>query len=78
MDENSNFAAVVPAVLNKLPDTFRLTITWGTDFLSWDMEEMLETFSKELELRENHNHAVSTSAGLQDPNTVFFVTESIE
>jgi len=37
----------------------------GTDFLSWTMEEMLEAFLKELELREDHSQVVSVSAGSQ-------------
>ena len=63
VDENIYSSVVVPAVLNKLPEAFRLTITRETDFLNWNMEEMLEAFSKELELKENHDHVVSASAG---------------
>ena len=66
INENTYSAVVVPAVLHKLPEAFRLTITWGTDFLSWSMEEMLTTFLNELELREDHDHVVNTSAGSQD------------
>ena len=36
------------------------------------MEEMLEAFSKELELGENHDNAVSASAGSQDPKHSVF------
>ena len=36
VDESTLSAVVVPAVLNKLPEAFRLTITRGTDFLSWN------------------------------------------
>ena len=63
----SHFQAMVaPAVLNKLPKSFRPNITRGTDFLSWNLNEMLEAFSKELEVREDHEHTMSTSAGQKD------------
>ena len=58
VNENTYSAVVVPAVLHKLPEAFRLTITWGTDFLSWSMEENLTAFLTELELREDHDHVV--------------------
>ena len=66
VDENTFSAVVVPAVLHKLPEAFRLTITRGTDFLSWSMEEMLAAFLTELELREDHDYVVTASAGSQD------------
>ena len=66
VNENTYSAVVVPAILHKLPEAFRLTITRGTDFLSWSMEEMLTTFLNELELREDHDHVVTASAVSQD------------
>ena len=72
VDESTFSAVVVPAELNKLPEAFRLTITRGTDFLSWNMDEMLEAFSKELELREDHEHAVSAIAGPRDQKPGIF------
>ncbi|XP_068678457.1 uncharacterized protein [Montipora foliosa] len=72
VDESTYSAVVVSAVLNKLPEVFRLTITRRTDFLSWDVEEMLEAFSKQLVLRENHDHAVSANAESQDPRHSVF------
>ena len=66
VNENTYSAVVVPAVLHKFPEAFRLTITRGTDFLSWSMEEMLTAFLTELELREDHDHVVTASAGSQD------------
>ncbi|XP_028412500.1 uncharacterized protein LOC114535337 [Dendronephthya gigantea] len=41
--------------MEKLPEQFRLTITRGQNFLEWSMEEMLQAFEKELELREAHD-----------------------
>ena len=41
VDETSFAAVVVPAVLHKLPEAFRLTITRGADFLNWSMQELL-------------------------------------
>ena len=65
-NENTYSAVVVPAVLHKLLEAFRLTITRSTDFLSWSIEEMLTAFLPELELREDHDHVVTASAGSQD------------
>ncbi|XP_028416894.1 uncharacterized protein LOC114541114 [Dendronephthya gigantea] len=48
--------------MEKLPEQFRLTITRGQNFLEWSMEEMLQAFEKELELREAHD-AVGSKSG---------------
>ena len=61
VNEESYSSIVVPVIVEKLPESFRLTITRGTDFLQWSMEQMLDAFVKELELREAHN-AVGTTA----------------
>ena len=47
--------------MQKLPEHFRLTITRGEEFLTWSMEQMLEAFRKELNLREDHFYAVNSS-----------------
>ena len=54
MDENTCSSVVVPAMMQKLPEDFRLTITRGEEFLMWSMEKMLEAFLKELDFREDH------------------------
>jgi hypothetical protein len=54
VSEESYSSIVVPVIVEKLPESFRLTITRGTDFLQWSMEEMLDAFVRELELREAH------------------------
>ena len=61
VSEESYSSIVVPVIVEKLPESFRLTITRGTDFLQWSMEEMSDAFVKELELREAHN-TVGTTA----------------
>ena len=61
VSEESYSSIVVPVIVEKLPESFSLTITRGTDFLQWSMEEMLDAFVRELELREAHN-AVGTTA----------------
>jgi hypothetical protein len=61
VNEDSYSAIVVPTIMEKLPEQFRLTIARGQNFLEWSMEEMLDTFDKELELREAHN-AVGTNS----------------
>ena len=62
MNENTYASAVVPVVMQKLPENFRLSITRGTQFLEWSMEQMLEAFLKELELREDHHFAMSSKS----------------
>ena len=52
---------VVPAIMQRLPENFRLTITRGEEFLTWLMERMLQAFLKELELREDHFYAMTSS-----------------
>ena len=60
VDENTYSSVVVPSMMQKLPENFRLTITRGEEFLTWSME-MLEAFLKELDLREDHFYAVNPS-----------------
>jgi len=80
VDETTFAAVVVPAVLQKLPEAFRLTITRGADFLNWLMEELLSAFLKELELREDHYYAVSSGGNThnrKDSNT-FHTKQEVE
>ena len=59
VEENTYASVAVPAVLQRLPDNFRLAITRGEEFLEWCMEQMLQAFLKELELREDNHYAMS-------------------
>ena len=80
VDETTFAAVVVPAVLQKLPEAFRLTITRGADFLNWSMEQLLSAFLKELELREDHCYAMSSVGNMQnrkDSNT-FYMKQEVE
>ena len=61
VNENTYSSVVVPSIMQKLPENFRLTITRGEEYLTWTMEQMLQAFLKELELREDHFHATSSS-----------------
>ena len=61
MDKNTYTSVVVPAMMQKLPENFRLMITRGEEFLMWSMEKMLEAFLQELDLREDHFYAVNPS-----------------
>ena len=58
VEESTYSTVVVPAIMQKLPENFRLMITRGQEFLTWTMERMLKAFLKELELREDHFHAM--------------------
>ena len=51
---------VVPALLQKLPEGIRLTITRGREFDSWRMGDLLKVPSQETELREEHYQATSS------------------
>ena len=46
---------VVPAILNKIPETIRLQITRGKNHEEWRMDEMLAELLCELELREENS-----------------------
>lgn len=59
VDENTYAYVVVPAVLQRLPENFRLAITRGEEFLEWSKEQMLQAFLKKLELREDNHYAMS-------------------
>ena len=43
---------VVPAIIDKLPEPVRLSITRGKKYNNWDTDEMLKELLSELELRE--------------------------
>ena len=55
VDEETYSSIVVPAILEKLPEYLRLTITRGREYLEWSLGEMLEALLKEVELREECN-----------------------
>jgi len=56
VEESTYEAIVVPAIMEKLPESFRLNITRGNDFLTWSMNDMLKAFLKELELKNSIKH----------------------
>ena len=68
MSEHSYPTIVVPTIMEKLPEQFRLAITRGTNFLEWSMNEMLEAYEKDLELREAHNPVGVSSEKEQERN----------
>ena len=62
VEENTYSSIVVPAILEKLPQALRLTLTRGTKYLEWSMKELLQALLKEVELREAHDLTPSTRA----------------
>ena len=60
---------VVPALLQKLPEGIRLTITRGQDFDSWRMGDLLKVLSQEIELREEHYQTTSSKNKADDNKT---------
>ena len=65
VDETTYSAIVVPSVLEKLPQTLRLTITRGKDHHQWNLRDLLEGLEQEVELREEYNDSArqKNSAG---------------
>ena len=53
VEEGVYSAIVVPMLLEKIPDTLRLTITRGQNYLDWALGDMLNALLVEVELRED-------------------------
>ena len=71
---------VVPAILQKLPEAFCLTIRREADFLNWSMGELLSAFLNKLEQREDHDYAISSGGNTQnrkDSNT-FYIKQEVK
>ncbi|XP_046864646.1 uncharacterized protein LOC124459170 [Xenia sp. Carnegie-2017] len=49
---------VVPNLLAKIPNSLKLTITRGRDYLEWGMKDFVDALQAEVELRECHKLAV--------------------
>ena len=60
MEESTYSTVVIPAIMQKFPENFQLMITRGEGFLTWSMERMLKAFLNELQLREDHFHAMTS------------------
>ena len=55
VDKDSYSSIVVPVLMDKLPEPIRINmIRFGTEYLDWTLDEMLETLAKEVEVRECH------------------------
>jgi hypothetical protein len=66
IEQSTYSAIVVPAILDRLPESVRLTITRGTDFHEWNMEELLTPLKEEVELREEHHEPERKSGREQE------------
>ncbi|XP_032218797.1 uncharacterized protein LOC116601971 [Nematostella vectensis] len=67
VNETSYSGIVVPALLQKLLNSFRLTTTRGyQNFMSWSMERLLAEIRAEVELREEHK-PISSEASNKKP-----------
>lgn len=72
MEEQSYSEVVVPVLLKKLPDSIRLTITRGKEYLQWALGDMLNALLVEVELREDHcltQHRVGSGDERKEPFT---------
>lgn len=54
VSQESYSSIVVPAMIDKLPEAIRLSITRGKQHSEWKMDEMLKELLSEVELREEH------------------------
>ena len=55
VEECTYSSIVAPSILEKLPDTLRLTITRGEEYLEWNLGDLLSVLLKEVELREDYS-----------------------
>ena len=57
---------VVPKILEKIPENARLNMTRGTRdaYQEWDMQQMIDSFRKELELRERASQFFGKNKGV--------------
>ena len=60
---------VVPAIIEKLPESVRLTITRGKKTNEWSMDELLRELLTEVELREEHSYAIVPEKSKQEEKT---------
>ena len=54
VEEQNYSEIVVPVLLERIPDSIRLTITRGTNYLEWSVQELLAALLTEVELREDN------------------------
>lgn len=47
---------LTPIIMQKLPEEFRIAITWNLTSEAWVLKDILTEFEKELHLRENCQH----------------------
>jgi hypothetical protein len=62
VDESLYATIVVPEILDKLPESLRLTITRGSSgsyFLNWTMKDILKALLDETELHEAHESSTT-------------------
>ena len=55
VDERTYSEIVVPMLLERIPDSIRLTITREKQYLEWTLKDLLDSLMTEVELREDHN-----------------------
>jgi hypothetical protein len=73
VDQGTYSSIVVPALLDKLPDGIRITMSRGEDFKNWTMKNLLDQLLVEVELREEvvvptTNEGRQTGSGRRDRN----------
>lgn len=55
LEQDTYAAIVLPSLLEKLSEQFRLTIARGEDHHEWNLEQLLKTPEDEIELREEYS-----------------------
>ena len=51
----SEIVVPMPLAMERIPDSIRLTITRGKQYLEWTLKDLLDSLLTEVELREDHN-----------------------
>lgn len=72
VEERNYSEIVVPMLLEKIPDSIRLTITRGKEYLEWSLGDMLNALLVEVELREDQcltPRRAAPSEGKKSPHT---------
>ena len=68
VDERTYCEIVVPMLLERIPESIRLTITRGKQYLEWTLKDLLDSLLTEVELREDHNLPYYRKLTLQEIN----------
>ena len=82
VDQTTYASFVVPSLLEKSPDSLRITMTRGEDHHEWDVKKFLDVFGEEIDLRGEYQRKPRLKDERQrrnnrkEWNTIFAAKES--